>query len=210
MAKKFQTKPEKKAARERAEAHLSGKGAKAKPGSSQANGATLDLKGGEDGKAKPESIKLHFDELLKRQKGAKSGNERVRAQKALAKKDNVDTNLITKMVSWAGRDPGEVRDELKEMLRYAEVCLPDVQLDLFDEDTSSITREAQVFDDGFRAGRDARKNLKDNPHAGNTELHHCWADGYAAGQRKNASLIGKTPAKDSMGKVPGAEEATQH
>lgn len=196
MAPKFQTGSKK--------ASDSGKKSKAK----DAGGADLGLAGGATTKAKPESIKLHFDELMKKKRSAASSNQKVRAQNAVAKKDNVDTNLLSKVVSWADRDPGEVHDELKEMLRYVETCLPEVQLDLFEEDGdgSSITREAQIFDQGDRAGRDARKSTKDNPHQPASIEWFCWDSGYAAGQKKNASLIGKTAPIDSKGPVPGAKD----
>jgi len=109
MAKRFQTKVEKQAARARTEAHLGGekkrtKG-KAKAAAIKVNGAALDLSGGENPKAKAESIKLHFDELARMQKKADSGNASVRAQKALAKKDHVDTNLLAKVMKIADQEP---------------------------------------------------------------------------------------------------------
>jgi len=202
MAKRFQTKPGKDAARKRGQDHLSG-GKKAKGKAKD----DLGLQGGETGKASAENIKLHFDELIKKKKSANSTNQKVRAQNAVAKKDNVDTNILSKIVGWADKDPGEVHDLLKETLRYVETCLPLVQMDLFDsdEDASALTREAQIFDEGFRAGRDARGTADDNPHTKGSVQHEIWADGYMFGQKKNASLIGKTASKDSLGAVPGAK-----
>ena len=203
MAKRFQTKVEKQAARARTEAHLGGekkrtKG-KAKAAAIKVNGAALDLSGGENPKAKAESIKLHFDELARMQKKADSGNASVRAQKALAKKDHVDTNLLAKVMKIADQDPRDAETEFGELFRYLGICVPEVQLEMFA--AKNQTREGAVFDDAFRAGRDARKSAKDNPYDAGTHLHHIWADGYAAGQRKNASLIGTTAKVDSLGPV---------
>lgn len=207
MAKKFQTNPDKAAAREAAKPGKKKKGAEAasKPPEEkkgEANGTDLALNGGAVHAAKDESIKMHFDEAVRLSVKAKSGNGKVRAAKAVAKKDNVDTTLLAKVVSYADRDQDEVAVELRELLRYVEICLPKVQFDLPIETT--ITREAQIFDDGFRAGRDARSNTTDNPHQPNTIAWFCWDSGYAAGQKKNMELIGTTAPIDSKGKVPGA------
>jgi len=175
------------------------------------NGKALDLSGGSNPRAKEASILLHFEEILKRKKTASSSNSRVAAQKTLAKKDNVDTTLMNQVVALADREDGDVSNHLRELVRYIRTCLPQVQLNLFEEDGDrEYTREAQIFDLGYRCGRDARKNQTDNPHGKGSIEHEIWADGYMYGQKKNASLIGPMAKVDSAGKVPGAEDSTAH
>lgn len=210
MAKKFQSKKDKEAARTRAAAHLSPKDKKKADA-----GGKLALEGGENPRASDESILLHFNEIVKKKASSNSANQKVRSQNAVAKKDNVDTNLLGKVVGYAARPEGDVKFELRELLRYIELCLPQLQLDLFDnEEASNFTREAQIFDEGFRAGRDARANKDDNPHKKGPVEHEIWADGYMYGQKKNASLIGKTKQpKDSLnpnGEAADDDKPTAH
>jgi hypothetical protein len=105
-------------------------------------------------------------------------------------------------------DPRDVEFQMQELLRYLDICMPEVQLEL-DVDVT-VSREAQIFEEGFREGRAAKKNTADNPHQPNSIQWFCWDSGFAAGQKKNANMIGKTPAKDSHGSVPGAEKEARH
>lgn len=165
---------------------------------------------------KPEIIKQHFDQLVILKKRADSAAAAVRSQKALAKKDGLNTVTLAKCVTFAARDTGEVEGELGELGYYMDVCCPSVQLEMF-EDKSKPLRLSQIFDDGLRAGLDAKRNLTDNPHGKGTPANNVWADAYAFGQRQNANVIGKTPepekkldnpVKDSHGVVADGRTPT--
>ena len=73
------------------------------------------------------------------------------------------------------------------------------QVDGLDEFRSGISREAQIFDEGFKAGI-AGKSTSDGPHDANTEAGQTWLAGWHLGQSRNVAGIGKTTT-DSLGTI---------
>lgn len=146
-----------------------------------------------------------FDHHYKTALGLKSkveeANGRYRAALKAAKEAGINPAVITATMGWAKKDPAEAQIYFKQLRATFETAGIEVQLSMFDE--ASVSRSAQIYDDGFKAGK-AGKSSTDGPHDLNTPAGQTWMQGWSAGQAENMAGIGKTPANDSRGAVPGA------
>lgn len=209
MAKKYQStaqaprlsKSEKEAARARAESHFSPPGGKKKAAEEKANGKPAqrvlqDLTIENGPKARD------FDHHYKTAKGLKGkvdeAQGRYRAALKAAKECGIDTGVITATMKWEKADPLGVAQYFKQLRATFQAAGIEVQLDIFNE--STISRPAQIFDDGFKAAK-AGKAEKTNPHDAGSQAGQTWLAGYHAGSLDNAALIGKTAKVDSLGAV---------
>lgn len=146
-----------------------------------------------------------FDHHYKTALGLKAkcdeANGRYRDALKKAKEAGINPAVITATMGWAKKDPMEAQQYFKQLRATFETAGIEVQLAMFDE--PSVSRSAQIYDDGFKAGKTA-KSSTDNPHDLNTSAGQTWMQGWSAGQAENIAGIKQTPAKDSLGAVPGA------
>lgn len=117
-----------------------------------------------------------------------------------AKEAGIDPKAITDTMRYEKKDPLEVQSFFKQLRQTFEVAGVEVQLNIFNE--SSVSRSAQIHDDGFKAGK-AGKSSTDNPHDPSTPANQTWMQGWSAGQAENMAGIGQTPPED-------LEQATAH
>ena len=103
-----------------------------------------------------------------------------------AKDAGIDPSVLSYLMKRQEQDPLEVEIYHKQLVRAGTAVGIEVQMDLFDR--SNISREAQIFDDGVKAGA-AAKNTSDNPHNENTDAGQTWLAGWHAGQRRNLAKI---------------------
>lgn len=113
-----------------------------------------------------------------------------------AKECGIDPAVLSHLMKLEKQDPLEVKMYFKQLDRAAQANGLEIQMDMFD--ASGVSREAQIFDDGVKAGV-AAKNTSENPHQENTDAGQTWLAGYHAGQRKNMQF-GKTES-DSQSAV---------
>jgi ribosome modulation factor len=188
MARKFESKAEKRGARERAEAHFGGKnkGANAAKGGPR---VLPDLLAGANG-PKAKDFLHHFTTCRGFKDKLETSQGHYRNALKQAKESGIDPAVITATMKWQKKDQLDVQQYFKQLRSTFEVASIEVQLDIFSE--SSISRPAQIFDDGFKAGR-AAKSPDTNPHAMNTPAGQQWHSGWTAGQAENMAGIGKTP-----------------
>lgn len=143
-------------------------------------------------------IRYHFGQL----KGLKSKVDEASANysnaRKRAKESGIDPAVLTHLMKIEKQDPFEVKLYFKLLDRAAQANGLELQMDMFD--SSGISREAQIFDDGFKAGL-AGKSMDDNPHQLNTEAGQTWQQAWNLGQSRNVAGIGKTPTRDSIGQL---------
>lgn len=116
-----------------------------------------------------------------------------------AKEAGIDPGVITNAMQAAKKDPLVVQSFMNQLRQCYEVAGVHVQLDMFNE--GSISRPAQIFDDGYKAGF-AGKPTDENPHDENTKAGQRWLAGHHEG---NSDLAANAfQGKDSLGEVEGA------
>jgi ribosome modulation factor len=138
----------------------------------------------------------HFKTIKGLQEKAATANSLVRGAKKAAKQAGIDTQAIADAISYERQDPDAVRDYFRQLRATFQVAGVHVQLDMFNE--GSISRKAQIFDEGYKAGQ-AGKSESDNPHDANTKAGQTWLAGYHAGQADLADAAFNS--KDSLGDV---------
>lgn len=198
MAKKYLSRDDKAEAKKRAEKHFSnGRG---KKGADEPKKPRVlpDLLAADNG-PKAKDFLHHFTTCRGFKDKVDTANGHYRAALKSAKEAGIDPAVITATMKWQKKDPLEVQQYMKQLRETFAIAGIDVQLDMFNEGT--ISRPAQIFDDGFKAGK-AAKNPDVNPHDMSTAAGQQWHDGWKAGQADNMAGIGKTE--------PAAEEATAH
>lgn len=140
-------------------------------------------------------LKYHFGQL----KGLKAKVDEASANysnaRKRAKEAGIDPAVLGHLMKIEKQDPLEVKIYFKQLDRAAQANGLEIQMDMFD--SSGVSREAQIFDDGFKAGL-AGKSTTDNPHDANTEAGQTWLSAWHMGQSRNVAGIGKTKA-DSLG-----------
>lgn len=117
-----------------------------------------------------------------------------------AKEAGVDPAVITATMRYEKKDPLEVQTYFKQLRSMFEAAGIEVQLDFFE---GSVSRPAQIYDEGFKAGK-AAKSMDTNPHEISTDQGQLWQQGWNAGQAENMSGIGQTPVEEVK------PEATAH
>jgi ribosome modulation factor len=142
-----------------------------------------------------DDIRHHFAQLKILKEKVKSANGEYQNARKIAKEAGVDPAVLSALMKAEKQDPDEVKLYNKALGRAATAVGIDIQLELFDK--SGISREAQIFDDGLKAGL-AGKSTSDGPHDANTEAGQTWLAGWHLGQSRNLAGIGKTKA-DSLG-----------
>jgi ribosome modulation factor len=142
-----------------------------------------------------EDIRFHFAKLKSLKDKVATANGEYQAARKIAKEAGLDPAVLSALMKREKQDPDEVKLYNKQLARAAQAVGLDLQLDLFDK--SGISREAQIFDDGLKAGI-AGKSTTDNPHDANTEAGQTWLAGWHLGQSRNVAGIGKTK-QDSLG-----------
>ena len=158
-------------------------------------------KGGADKNGpKARDFEHHYKTALGYKAKVDEANGRYRAGLKAAKEAGIDPAVITAAMKWAKKDPLEAAQYFKQLRETFAVAGVEVQLDIFSE--GGVSRNAQIYDDGFKAGK-AAKNPDANPHEMTTEAGHLWQQGWTAGQAENAAGITQTPAEE-------LEEATAH
>ena len=143
-----------------------------------------------------DDIRFHFQKLKALKEKVKSANGEYSNARKQAQEAGVDPAVLSALMKAEKQDPDEVKLYNKALGRAATAVGIELQLDLFDK--SGVSREAQIFDDGFKAGV-AGKSTSDGPHAPNTEAGQTWLAGWHLGQSRNVAGIGKTPERDSLG-----------
>lgn len=144
-----------------------------------------------------DDIRHHFQRLKALKDKVASANGEYQAARKIAKEAGVDPAVLSALMKAERQDPDEVKLYNKALGRAATAVGIELQLDLFDK--SGISREAQIFDDGLKAGL-AGKGSTDTPHDANTEAGQTWLAGWHLGQSRNVAGIGKTKA-DSLGTI---------
>lgn len=142
-----------------------------------------------------DDIRFHFQKLKSLKEKVASANGEYQNARKVAKEAGVDPAVLSALMKAEKQDPDEVKLYNKALGRAATAVGIELQLDLFDK--SGISREAQIFDDGLKAGI-AGKSTSDGPHDANTEAGQTWLAGWHLGQSRNVAGIGKTKA-DSLG-----------
>jgi ribosome modulation factor len=139
----------------------------------------------------------HYKTALGFKKKLESAQGHYRNALKSAKEAGIDPAVITATMKWADRDPLEAQMYFKQLRETFAVAGVEVQLDIFNE--SSISRNAQIYDDGFKAGK-AAKGIDTNPHDANTPAGQLWMKGWHDGQAENMTF-GQTPKPkaDSLG-----------
>lgn len=179
MAKKFMSRDDKSAARKRAEDHFKPKTKKA--AAKPAKRVLPDLTAG---LPKQRDYSHHLDQAKKLKAVVESASGAYRAQLKKTKEVGIDPAVVTATMSWAKKDPETLTmyfRQLREAFRAAGIK---IQLDMFDQ--SSVCREAQIYDDGFKAG-EAGQSASECPHEANTRAGQVWLFAYAGGQSKLAT-----------------------
>lgn len=142
-----------------------------------------------------EDIRFHFAKLKSLKDKVATANGEYQAARKIAKEAGLDPAVLSALMKREKQDPDEVKLYNRQLARAAQAVGLDLQLDLFDK--SGISREAQIFDDGLKAGI-AGKSTSDGPHDANTEAGQTWLAGWTLGQSRNVAGIGKTK-QDSLG-----------
>lgn len=135
----------------------------------------------------------HYKTALGLKAKCEEANGRYRAALKAAKEAGIDPAVITATMSWAKKDPMEAQVYFKQLRQTFEVAGVEVQLDIFNE--SSISRGAQIYDDGFKAGK-AAKSMDENPHDINTPAGQLWQGAWSDGQAENAAGFKQTPTEE--------------
>jgi ribosome modulation factor len=142
-----------------------------------------------------DDIRFHFQKLKSLKEKVASANGEYQNARKVAKEAGVDPGVLSALMKAEKQDPDEVKLYNKALGRAATAVGIDIQLELFDK--SGISREAQIFDDGLKAGL-AGKSSDDTAHDANTEAGQTWLAGWTLGQSRNVAGIGKTK-QDSLG-----------
>ena len=187
MAKRFLSRDDKKAARDNAEKHFNG-GKKKKAAEEPKQRVLQDLT--KENGPKPRDFLHHFTTAKGFKDKLETAQGHYRNALKQAKEAGIDPAVITSTMKWQKKDPLEVQTYFKQLRATFEAAHVEVQLEIFSE--SSISRPAQIYDDGYKAGK-AGKSSTDNPHAENTPAGQTWLQGWHAGQAENMAGIGKTP-----------------
>ncbi len=114
-------------------------------------------------KAKADEINAHYRNALK---GAKEAG--------------VEPAIIVAAMRWEKRDPEEARQYFKALKAMFDATGQEIQLDMFD--ASGVSRAAQIFDDGVKAGQRGVGSTE-GPHDENTPNGQTWLSGWHEGQR---------------------------
>lgn len=144
-----------------------------------------------------DDIRFHFQKLKALKEKVKSANGEYSAARKTAEEAGIDPAILSALMKRERQDPDEVKIFNRQLARAAQAVGLDLQLDLFDK--SGISREAQIFDEGLKAGL-AGKSTTDGPHDANTEAGQTWLAGWHLGQSRNVAGIGQTQA-DSLGAI---------
>jgi len=142
-------------------------------------------------------LRMHFTTLKGLKLKVDEASSTYSNARKRAKECGIDPAVLSHLMKLEKQDPLEVKMYFKQLDRAAQANGLEVQIDMFDN--SGVTREAQIFDDGVKAGA-AAKSTSDNPHQENTEAGQTWLTGWHAGQKRNLSKIGQS-SEDSLGSV---------
>jgi len=152
---------------------------------------------------KAADIRYHFQQI----KGLKVKKDEANAHYSNARKRceeaGFDPKVMTELMKIEKQDPLEVSLFFKQLDQGAAAVGIAIQQEMpFTGNGSGISRPAQIFDDGFKAGKSA-KNPDTSPHEASTDAGQTWLAGWHAGQKENMAGIGKTPVAET-------EQATSH
>jgi len=138
-----------------------------------------------DNGPKARDFEHHYKTAVGFKSKVDSANGHYRAALKSAKEAGIDPAVITATMAWAKCDPLEAQMYFKQLRSTFEVAGVEVQLDIFNE--SSISRDAQIYDDGVKAGT-AAKGTDTNPHQENTDAGQTWLAGWHIGQKKHMNF----------------------
>lgn len=142
-------------------------------------------------------LKFHFSTLKGLKIKVDEANSHYSNAKKRAKEVGIDPAILKHLMKIEKQDPLEVKLYFQQLDRAAQACGLEIQIEMFD--SSGVSREAQIFDDGVKAGA-AGKSSTDGPHDENTDAGQNWLSGWHVGQKRTLAKFAETPS-DSLGAV---------
>jgi hypothetical protein len=144
-----------------------------------------------DAGASKRDLKHHVDTVIGFKKKVDEAQGRLRNAYAQAQKAGVSKALISETIRWKHEDPVAARLFFAQLAKSFDANGVEVQLEMFDG--SNISRGAQIYDEGFKAGS-AGKASTENPHDESNANGQLWLQAWHAGQ-ESIIKIGKTGAE---------------
>lgn len=136
-------------------------------------------------------IRFHVDTVLGYTKKKQEILGKLSKAWDAAEAEGIDKKGTKDAMKIAGYDRAAIASYFRSLRATAEAMNLNVQLDAFNE--SNISREAQIFDQGFKDGA-LGKSITDGSFPANTAQGQIYAQGWHAGQA-SIMRIGKTTEK---------------
>lgn len=169
-------------ARAKADAALSGAGVK------PADGPRV-LHAVESNGPKPADLANMYLEAKALKEKVTTANGRYREFLKQCGERGLEPAVITRMMAWERQDPDEARSFWRQFGSLHEATNQSIQLDLFGNAAGGgVSREAEVFDAGFKCGHRGGNTSESQWDAG-TPLGQIWLGGYQAGNAKLAQSM---------------------
>lgn len=158
-----------------------------------------DLLAGGNG-LKAADIRFHYSTI----KGLKTKKDEANAHYSNARKRckeaGFDPKVVTDLMKIESDDPLAVALYFKQLSLGAEAVGIAIQQEMPFTQSGGVSREAQIYDDGVKAGV-AAKGTDTNPHDENTDAGQTWLAGWHSGQKRNMAGIGQTPVEETSATV---------
>jgi hypothetical protein len=132
-----------------------------------------------------------------------TANGRYRSYLKSCKDQGIDPKVITHMMRWEKQDPDEAKAYWRQFRRLHEATDQEVQMDLFTGTVAPVSREAEIFDQGYKCGGRGGAHSESQWDAG-TPFGQIWLAGFAAGNARLANEVWdiKPPAQETPASDP--------
>ena len=156
--------------------------------------ADRDVSASDKKRARAKADKVFEKKVKKDEASAYYQNARKRCKEA-----GFDPKVVTDLMKYEQEDPLAVALYFKQLSQGAEAVGIAIQQEMpFTGSGDGVSREAQILDDGIKAGL-AAKGTDTSPHDESTPAGQIWLQGWHIGQARNMSGIKQTPPEDLEG-----------
>jgi ribosome modulation factor len=148
---------------------------------------------------RPVDLRHHYEQIEAAKAAAQSKAAEHQAKRKMAKECGINLNAISLIQKFQKMDEDDRASTFKQMAALNEVMNKGIQFDLFGA-TGQLSRKAEIFDEGYKAGL-AAKSQSDSAYDANTTHGQIWLQGWHIGQAENIEALTK-------GAAPAAAESS--